>query len=145
VLTAAAVVACGDTTRLPEAPATGALTAPPVRIDQTGNAAARINGSTVTFQLDDSGSLVVHVTVRSTAQNAQTLAIRASLFDSSDNIVGDATGGTVNVGPGVSLPVELTGPAPNGTIASARFELTTQAAPTPTSATPPAGLGTPGT
>ncbi len=132
-LAAVALAACGDTVRLPEAPATGALTSPPVQIRQTGSALAQVDPSSVTFQLDDSGSLVVRLNVRSTAGASQTLALRASLFDSSHRVIGDAVGGQVEVAPGASTAIELTGPAPIGTIAAATIEVNTAASPTPTS------------
>src|SRR5947209_8293920 len=144
LLVAGVVAACGDTTRIPQAAASGALISAPVRVEQTGNAPVQIDTSSATFKIDDSGSLVVSCRLSSNAQAPQTIALRATLYDSSGKIVGDATGGAVNVAPGSSIGVQLTGPAPLGTIASARFEASTQASPTPTSSTPGAGLGTPG-
>lgn len=142
-VTAAVLVGCGSTTKLPEAPATGPLTSGSVQIKQTGNAAAQVDPASVTFQIDNSGSLVVRLRVTSNAGRPQTLAVRASLFDSSGGIIGDATGGDIGLPPGAPASFELNGPAPAGTIAAATFEMTAQASPTPTAATPGSQLGTP--
>ncbi len=80
--------------------------------------------------LDDSRSLVAHLTVRSHATTTIAISIRGSLYDPRHALIGDVSGGQVNIAPGASAAVELNGPTPIGTIASATFELTTK--PTPT-------------
>jgi hypothetical protein len=126
----AALAACGDDTTLPQAPSTGPFTTTPVSITQQGNAAATVDTSTITFKLDDSRSLVVHLTIRSTAASTIAVSIRGSLYDPKHALIDDVTGGQINVEPGSSADVQLNGPTPLGTIASATFELT--AKPTPT-------------
>ena len=133
-LAAMLLSACGDTTKLPEAATTGALTATPVAIQQTGDAPAQVDTSSVTFQLDDSGTLVMHFTVRSNAGSSVTVTARASLYNSAGSLIGDASGGVVNLASAGTTQVELNGPSPNGTIARATIELATQESPTPTSA-----------
>jgi hypothetical protein len=140
---ASAIAACGSTTRLPEAPSTGALTATSVQVRQTGNAPAQVDPTSATFQLDTSGSLVMHITVTSTASGPVTIAARASLYDSGGKLIGDAAGGDVNLAANAPTVLQLNGPAPNGTIAAATVEVTSQASPTPTAATPQSQLGTP--
>ncbi|MDQ6856426.1 MAG: hypothetical protein M3Z57_05070 [Candidatus Dormibacteraeota bacterium] len=124
------LAACGDDTKLPQAPSTGPFQTSPVSITQQGNAAATIDQSSVTFKLDDSRSLVAHLTVRSTATSTIAVSIRGSLYDPHHALVGDVTGGQINIRAGSAAAVQLNGPAPLGTIASATFELT--AKPTPT-------------
>jgi len=136
------LVACG-TTQLPEAPPTGPLAASNVSVNTTGNGQATVSQSSVTFTVDNSGTLVVHLMLTSTASTAETVAVRGSLFDQNGKTIGDVTGGTINLDPGAGQQTELTGPAPNGTISSVTFEVTTEAAPTPTAATPSGVLGTP--
>ena len=126
----AALAACGDDTTLPQAPSTAPFATSSVEITQQGNADATIDTSSVTFKLDDSRSLVVHLTMRSTATSTIAVSIRGSLYDPKHALVGDVTGGQINVPPGGTAAVQLNGPTPLGTIASATFELT--AKPTPT-------------
>jgi hypothetical protein len=85
--------------------------------------------SSVTYMLDNAGSLVVHLSLKSSASTAQTFAVQATLFDANGLIVGNASGGQVMVAPGATTPVQLNGQTPHGTIASARFEVTSVAAP----------------
>ena len=126
----ATLAACGDDTKLPQAPSSSPFSTSPVSITQRGNAAATIDTSSVTFKLDDSRSLVAHLTVRSTARSTIAVSIRGSLYDPHHALIGDVTGGQINVQPGSTAAVQLNGPAPLGTIAAATFELT--AKPTPT-------------
>jgi archaellum component FlaG (FlaF/FlaG flagellin family) len=126
------VAACGSTIQIPQAPVTGPLSASPLAVTTTGNAAASIDPRSVTFGIDGSGSLVAHLTVTSAAPNNETVTIRGSLLDSTGKPIGDVTGGAINLNPGSSQQVELTGPAPNGTIVSVTFEISTQPAPTAT-------------
>jgi hypothetical protein len=103
---------------------------PKPSISQEGSAPVTIDTSSVTFMPDDSGSLVVHVTLTSTSAAPVTVIVRGSLYDTSHAIVGDVTGGQVNVAPGSTTTIQLNGPRPLGTIASATFEATTQPSPT---------------
>ena len=128
-IVAMGVAACGDSTVLPQAQTGGAAS---VRIEQSGPAHAQIDASHVTFQIDNSGTLVVNLTVRSTESSPQTLTLRASLYDAAGKVIGTATGGVVNLASGASTLILLNGAPPTGTIAAARFEVTAQGAPTPT-------------
>ncbi|MBJ7609559.1 MAG: hypothetical protein JF887_09060 [Candidatus Dormibacteraeota bacterium] len=126
-----ALTACGDTTKVPEAaPATPFMTGS-VEITQQGNANVSIDAASVTFKLDASRSLVMHLMLTSHSPLAQTISIRGSLYDTKHNLVGDAVGGQINVVPGQPTGVELTGPTPLGTIASARLEVSSPPAQTP--------------
>jgi len=126
-----ALAGCGDTVKIPQATGSGgALTAASVQIRQAGSGQGRIDPNNVTFQVDNSGSLIMHVNVTSTGGGAQTLTLTATLYDSSSNIVGTAVGGKVNVPPGSVSTFELTGQQPTGTIASATIEVSSEAAAT---------------
>jgi hypothetical protein len=85
----------------------------------------------VHFRLDDARLLEVTMTIHSTAAAADTVTIRGSMFDKSGKLVGDVSGGQLNVQPGSDGQIRLTGPNPNGTIASATFEVSTVPAATP--------------
>jgi hypothetical protein len=126
----ATLAGCGDDTKLPQAPSSSPFSTNPVTITQQGNANATIDTSSVTFKLDDSRSLVAHLSLRSTASSTIAVSIRGSLYDPRHALIGDVTGAQVNVQPGSTVAVQLNGPTPLGTIASATFELT--AKPTPT-------------
>jgi hypothetical protein len=126
----AALAACGDDTTLPQVPSTGPFQTSSVSITQLGNAAATIDTSSVTFKLDDARSLVAHLTLRSTATSTIAVSVRGSLYDPHHALIGDVTGAQINIAPGSTTTVQLNGPTPLGTIASATFELT--AKPTPT-------------
>ncbi|HWW08609.1 MAG TPA: hypothetical protein VNY76_00040 [Candidatus Acidoferrales bacterium] len=128
-IVALALAACGDSTILRQAQGTGALTTASVRIEQSGPAHVQIDASHVTFQIDNSGTLVVNLTLRSSETSPKTLTLRASLYDSGGTVIGTATGGVVSLASGASTPVQLNGSPPNGTIAAARFEVTAQGAP----------------
>lgn len=136
VLCGATLAACGSSAAQPQAQSSPPLTARSVTVRQTGNASAQIVSSTITYQLDDSGGLVIHVSVQSQSASAQTITARASLFDSKSNLIGDATGGQISVTPGSTAELQLNGPAPTGTIASTVFEVSNVASPTPASTTP---------
>jgi hypothetical protein len=129
-LLVAGLTACGDQTRIPQAPSASAFEASSVSILQQGNADVTVDTSSVTFKLDGSRSLVAHLTLRSTAEAPITVVIRGSLYDTTHQLVGDVTGGQINVSPGSTVTVELNGPTPLGTIASATFETTAQPSPT---------------
>ena len=128
---ALAVSACGSDIKLPEAPHTSPLKAATVPITQTGNGMATIDESSITYSLDGAGSLVVKLSLTSTAAGTQTFAIRGSLYNEDGTIIDDVTGGAVNVAPGSTTHVVLNGNAPEGTISSARYEVTGTSAPTP--------------
>ena len=124
---------CGSTTKLPQAPAGGALTASTVSVTVTGNAQATV-GRPVTFMIDDAGTLVTKAQVTSTGGSSESVEITGTLFDAGGKPIGDVSGGAINLSPGASQLVEMTGPAPVGTISSVTFEVTTQRSPTPTTA-----------
>lgn len=135
--------ACGATTQ-PEVASATPLTAQTVTVKQTGNAAAQLDTSSITFQLDNSGSLVIHADVTSQATAPQTITARASLYDASGRLIGDATGGAIAIQPGATATLQLNGPTPHGTIASGTIELSNVAAPTPIVNTPvPTGPAAP--
>ena len=140
-LCGATLAACGSAASQPEVQSSPPLTAHSVTVRQTGNASAEIVNSTITYLLDDSGGLVIHLSVQSQAASAQTITARASVYDTKGNLIGDATGGQLSVAAGSTASLQLNGPAPTGTIASTVFEVTNVASPTPRSTTPvPAGL-----
>lgn len=139
-LMTALLAACGSSEQLPQAASSSPLVADDVtsHINQTGSAEATIDPASVTFKVDNAGILVVKFRLTSTASAPQTIAVRASLYDSSGVVIGDstmpgATGGAVNVEPGATQDIELTGNAPSATIASATLEVSAQPSPTPTS------------
>ena len=120
---------CGDDTKLPQAAAATPFTAAAVAITQQGNADVSIDDTSVRFVLDGTRSLVVHLSLTSNVTKPVTISVRASLFDPTHKLVGDAVGGQINVQPGQVTAVELSGPTPLGTIASAVFEASTRASP----------------
>jgi hypothetical protein len=129
-LMVAVLSGCGDTFGVPPTPAsTPFSTITTAMITQQGNAPATIDPSSVTFSPDDAQSLVVRLTVRSTAPSPITISIRGSIFDPKHQVIGDVSGGQVDVAPGSTTDVELTGPTPLGTIAAAVFEVTAQVSP----------------
>jgi hypothetical protein len=117
------VVACGSDTPHVQQAVASPLTEGSVGFKQTGDAAAAIDRSSITYRLDDARLLVVTLNLRSTATTAQTIGVRASLYDKSGKLIGDATGGELNVQPNATVQVILSGPHPNGTVASATFEV----------------------
>jgi hypothetical protein len=130
-LTAITLVACGDApVTVPQAAATTFIAAN-VTVNQTGNAQATIVPGSAGFRMDDARLIQVSVTVKSTAGTPQTVSVRASLYDKDGHLVGDATGGALDVAPGAQVVVQLSGPTPNGTVASATFEITLVPTPTP--------------
>ena len=117
------LVACGETPTVQEA--TGSpLTSAKVAITLTGDAGITIvdPNRDVTIGLDEARLVVIHVTVKSTAAASEVVAIRASLLDKNGTIVGDATGGALNVQPGGMATFNLSGPTPTGVIDHATFE-----------------------
>jgi hypothetical protein len=121
---------CGDDTRIPQAATSTPFTSTAVAITQQGNADVSIDTSSVTFVLDDTRSLVVHLSLTSHAAAPLTVSLRASLYDAKHNLVGDAVGGQINVQPGQVTAVQLAGPRPLGTIVSAVLEASAAASPT---------------
>lgn len=141
---AAVMAGCGSTSAQPEVGTATPLTARTVTVKQTGNAAARLDTASITFQRDSSGSLVIQAGVTSQAPAAETITARASLYDSAGALIGDASGGAVSVPPGGTVTLQLNGPAPHGTIVTGTFELSQVAAPTPIVSTPvPTGPSNP--
>ena len=126
----AGLTGCGNDTKLPQAPSSSPFSTGSVAITQRGNADASIDTSSATFKLDDAGTLVAHLSVRSTAATTITISIRGSIYDPQHRLIGDVTGGQIDVAPGSTAPGQLTGPTPLGTMASAVFELTAQPSPT---------------
>ena len=125
------VVACGDSpVSVPQA-ATSPLIAGSVSVKQTGDAPVSLVQNSVTWKIDDARLVDVSLTVHCTASTAVTVSARASLYDAGGKLVGDATGGTLNVKPGSDAQLMLTGPTPTGTVSSATFEFTTVPASTP--------------
>jgi multidrug efflux pump subunit AcrA (membrane-fusion protein) len=125
------LTACGDTPQVSEAATSPPLTADKVDITLTGDGVVTIvnPSADVSFKLDNARLLVVHVKVHSTASAAQTVSIRASLFDAQGKLIGDATGGALAVPAGGDAAFDLSGPAPNGTIRKATFEVHVTASP----------------
>ena len=119
------LTACGDAVHVPNPPtATPFSPITAAQVTQAGNAPATIDPTSVTFR-PNAQSLVVHVTVHSTATTSTTITVRASIFDSRHQLIGDVSGGQVDVAPGGTADVQLMGPTPLGTIASAVFEVST--------------------
>ncbi|MGH7723690.1 MAG: hypothetical protein ACRENL_12820 [Candidatus Dormibacteria bacterium] len=128
-LSLASLAGCGNDTRLPQAPSSTPFSTSTVTISQRGNAAATIDPASVTLKLDDARTLVAHMSVRSTAATTITISIRGSIYDPQHHLIGDLSGGQINVARGSTTDVQLTGPTPLGTIASALFEITAQPSP----------------
>lgn len=124
-----ALSGCGDDTKIPQAVAATPFATSSVAITQQGDAAATIDARSVSFKLDDSRSLVVRATLTSHARSLISISVRASLYDPRHNLVGDAIGGQVKVQPGQQTTLNLSGPTPLGTIASAVFEVSGQPSP----------------
>jgi hypothetical protein len=130
---AVALVACGtDTPSVPQAAATP-LIAAGVSVKQTGDAPVKLVDNSVTWKIDDAKLVNVTLTVHCTASTAVTVSARASLYDKDGKVVGDATGGTLQVQPNTDARLQLSGPTPTGTVTSATFEFTTIPAATPLS------------
>jgi len=125
------VVACGDSSVTVPQAAPSALIAGTVTVKQTGDAPVSIVTGSASWKIDDARLVDVGLTVHCTASTAVTVSARASLYDSSGKLVGDATGGQLNVKPGADSRLMLTGPTPTGTVSSATFEFTTIPAATP--------------
>jgi hypothetical protein len=124
-----ALSGCGDDTKIPQAVSATPFATSTVAITQRGNADATIDANSVSFKLDDSRSLVVRATLTSHATSLISVSVRASLYDPSHNLVGDAIGGQVKVQPKQQTTLSLSGPTPLGTIASAVLEVSGQPSP----------------
>lgn len=85
----------------------------------------------VTATVDDSGLLVLHIRVRSSAIARVNIALTAALLDANDLHIGEATGGTINLDPGKTTTIDLNGRRPQDTIASIRLAAKSQTAPAP--------------
>lgn len=128
---ALAVVACGSDTPHVQQASASPLTAASVGFKQTGDAQATIDASSVRYRLDDARLLEISLSLHSGASTAQTVGVQASLYDSSGRLIGDATGSDINVQPNSNATITLSGPHPNGTVASATFEVHLVPASTP--------------
>ena len=119
------LAACSDTASIREASTAPPLTAARVDVTLTGDAGVTIPDPThdVTFRLDDARLLAIDLVVHSQARASQTAAVKATLFDASGLIIGDASGGSTALQPGQDGSFRLTGPLPTGTIAKATFEV----------------------
>ena len=104
-------------------------------ISQTGDTDVSIPAGGVTVSLDAARLLVLDVRLRFSGAQPRTVALRATVYDSTGRIVGDATGGALQVVPGSEVSVQLSGPTPTGTISAVTVEVHTvpapSAAPTP--------------
>ena len=125
------IAACGGTT-LPQAPAASPFSAASIKVSQTGNAPVKVDASSVSFRLDDARTLVGSVTVTSTASETTSVLVRVTLSSPSGAIIGDATGGQVQVPPNTPTTIPLSGPTPTGEIAAAQFEVSVPPGPTQT-------------
>jgi len=125
-------VACGDSTPHVQQAAATPLTEASVSLKQTGNAPVKVQPG-VSYRLDDARLLEVSLTVHSTAGQSVTVSVHGSFFDKAGKLIGDATGSQLDVAPGSDVQVKLSGPAPNGTIAAATYEVTTIPTATPVS------------
>jgi hypothetical protein len=128
---ALAVVACGDSTPSVPQAASSPLIGSSISIKQTGDAPVQIVQNSAVWGIDNAKLVNVTVTVHCTAGSAVTVSGRASLYDKDGKLVGDATGGQLNVQRGKDVQLRLTGPTPIGTVVSATFEFTTIPAATP--------------
>jgi len=128
LLTALVLAGCGQQPHIPEAISATPLAAATIAIHQTGRAAAVVDQASVRFALDASGSLVVTATVSSNLATAQTIIIRATIYDAANTPI-DATGGEVAVPAHATVAIKLNGPGPHGTITAATFEVITAPAP----------------
>ena len=120
---------CGGPPVIDQAVSQTPLAATNVTVTQTGDSDVTIPAGGVTFSQDAARLLVVDVRLRFSAAQARTIALRATVYDSTGRIVGDATGGAVQVQPGGEITVELSGPTPRGTIAAVTVEVHTVPAP----------------
>jgi hypothetical protein len=120
---------CGGPPVIDQAVSQTPLAAANVTVTQTGDSDVTIPSGGVTFSQDAARLLVVDVKLHFTAAQPRTITLRATVYDSTGRIVGDATGGAVQVKPGSEVTVELSGPTPTGTIAAVTVEVHTVPAP----------------
>jgi hypothetical protein len=112
------------TTQTPVAVASPAVT-------QTGDRDVTVEQGSVAVRLDAARLLVISLRLRSAAPDVRTVTLRATVYDQTGRIVGDASGGVVRVAAGAETGVELSGPTPSGTISAITLEVHTVPAPTP--------------
>jgi hypothetical protein len=123
------LLACGGPPVIDQAVSQTPLAVPNVVVTQTGDSDVAIQPGGVTFSQDAARLLVVDVRLRFNGPQPRTIALRATVFDPMGRIVGDATGGAIQVTPGSELTVALSGPTPTGTIAAVTVEVHTVPAP----------------
>ncbi len=126
------LAACGDPAAVDQATTTRTpLAAASVVVTQTGDTDVVIPPGGVSFGLDAARLLVAHVRLHSNAPAPRTVVVRASLYDATGRIIGDAGGAAIEVPPGSDTTVELSGPTPSGTISAVTLEVHTVPARTP--------------
>jgi hypothetical protein len=123
------LLACGGPAVIDQAVNQTPLAVSNVAVTQTGDSDVVIVPGGVTFSQDAARLLVIDIRLRFTGSQPRTVALRATVYDSTGRIVGDATGGVTRVTPGSEVPVELSGPTPSGTISAATVEVHTVPAP----------------
>jgi hypothetical protein len=130
------LTACGSSSDSSAVPQTGSqkpLTAATVDVRPTGDPNFKVDAASVHFQIDNAGLLHISLTVVSHAAVRSTVTMTATLVDAAGAAVAQAVGGAVNVDPGTSQPIELTGNRPTGVIAAVNLVITSQPSPTPIS------------
>jgi hypothetical protein len=125
------LLACGGPPVIDQVVNQTPLAVPNVVVTQTGDPDVVIPPGGVTFSQDAARLLVIDIRLRFTGAQPRTVALRATVYDATGRIVGDATGGAIQVTPGSEIPVELSGPTPSGTIAAVTVEVHTVPAPSP--------------
>jgi hypothetical protein len=128
---------CGEPPVVDQAVAQTPLAATNVVVTQTGDTDVTIPPGGVSFRLDAARLLVIDVRAHSAAPAPRTVVLRATLYDATGRIVGDADGGAIQVGRGTETTVELSGPTPSGTIAAVTLEVHTVPAPAATATASP--------
>jgi hypothetical protein len=128
---------CGDPPVVDQATTQTPLTAANVVVTQTGDTDISVPPGGVSFRLDAARLLVIDVRAHSAAPAPRTVVLRATLYDATGRIVGDADGGAIQVGPGTETTVQLSGPTPSGTIAAVTLEVHTVPAPAATATASP--------
>ncbi|HEX6492798.1 MAG TPA: hypothetical protein VF112_04765 [Candidatus Dormibacteraeota bacterium] len=123
------LLACGGPQVIDQAVSQTPLALANVAVTQTGDSDVAIPPGGITFSQDAARLLVVDVRLRFSGPQPRTVALRATVYDQTGRIVGDATGGAIQVVPGSEVSVELSGPTPTGTIAAVTVEVHTVPAP----------------
>jgi hypothetical protein len=125
LVAACSAAGCGDSPpHLSQAVGPSALAVSRPRVDQAGNVDVRVDPDSVVVSNDAAGLVVVRVRVTSHRPSAGAVALRASLYDGANRLVGDVTGGLSMLSREVATEVQLSGPAPSGTVARLVFEST---------------------